>query len=217
VVSAVVFDCDGLLLDTETCWTRAESALFTEHGFGFGMEQKQLLLGSTIEAAGSAMADYFGRPGDEQAITSRLLDLVEMEVRAAAVPMPGAVELVSSLAGRIPIAVASNSDRRLLDIILDISDLARFFPVTFAADEVEHPKPDPQLYLEAFAALEADPARGVALEDSGTGAAAARASGAFLIAVPSLPGKVLGGDYETSSLTDPVIRAWGRSVTAVVS
>jgi HAD superfamily hydrolase (TIGR01509 family) len=211
-VSAIVFDCDGLLLDTEPAWSRAEAALFAEHGFGFGPEQKELLIGRTVEAACATLAGYFGREGEQDALSARLLDLVAGELGVGVTAMPGAAQLVASLAGRIPLAVASNSARRLLDISLNSSGLSGNFSVTVAADEVERPKPDPQLYLEAFARLDADPVRGVALEDSGTGATAARASGAFLIAIPSLPGKVLGGDFETSSLADPIIQAWGRSV-----
>ena len=62
-VDAVVFDCDGLLVDTETCWTRAETALFAEHGHPFGPTQKQLVIGQTLESAGVAMAEYLGTPG----------------------------------------------------------------------------------------------------------------------------------------------------------
>jgi beta-phosphoglucomutase-like phosphatase (HAD superfamily) len=159
-VSAIVFDCDGLLLDTETCWSRAEASIFADHGFGFG-----------------------------------------------------ARELLELLGGRIPIAVATNSPRALLAAALTSSGLNAYFEVCVAADEVERPKPDPQLYLEAFARLQVSPNTGVALEDSSTGVAAARAAGAFLITVPSQPGKALDGDYVTASLRDPVLTEWAQALT----
>jgi HAD superfamily hydrolase (TIGR01509 family) len=212
-VSAVVFDCDGLLLDTETAWGRAETALFAENGFPFGPDQKALLLGSTIPAAATRMAEYFDRPGEEEALTERLLGLVATELGTRIDAMPGALELVTALAGRIPIGVASNSPRMLLDEALVGSGFARHFTVTVAADEVEHAKPHPDLYLEAFRRLGADPTAGVTLEDSATGATAARASGAFVVAVPSLPGSELPHDLLVTSLADPIIQAWAHSVT----
>ncbi|MEV0720906.1 HAD hydrolase-like protein, partial [Asanoa sp. NPDC050611] len=79
-VDAVVFDCDGLLVDTEPCWTAAETTVFAEHGFPFGLEQKQIVIGRTLAAAGEAMATYFGRPGTGPALAARLRDLVADEL-----------------------------------------------------------------------------------------------------------------------------------------
>jgi HAD superfamily hydrolase (TIGR01509 family) len=211
-VSAIVFDCDGLLLDTEPAWTIGETAVFAENGFDFGPEQKRLVIGKSISSSCAAMAEYFGRPGTGAELVSRLLALVETELLRGVSPLPGVVELLDALGGRLPVAVASNSNRRFLDVSLACSGLADRFTVTVSADDVEHPKPHPELYLEAFARLGADPALGVALEDSGTGIASARASGAFVLAVPSLPDADPDGDYITSSLADPVVLEWGRTV-----
>jgi beta-phosphoglucomutase-like phosphatase (HAD superfamily) len=102
----------------------------------------------------------------------------------------------------------------MLNAALAASGLSHFFEVSVAADEIEHPKPDPQLDLAAFDQLGAQPRSGVALEDSATGVAAARAAGAFLVTVPSQPGKQLDGDYVTSTLADPLLTAWAQRVTA---
>lgn len=211
-VSAIVFDCDGLLLDTETCWSRAEASVFADHGFGFGPAEKDLLIGRTLAAACDNMARYFGRPGSGPQLHAELLPRVEAELSQVD-PLPGARELLELLGGRIPMAVATNSPRALLAAALTSSGLHVYFDVSVAADEVERPKPDPQLYLEAFARLQAAPSTGVALEDSATGVAAARAAGAFLITVPSQPGKVLDGDYVTASLGDPVLAEWAQTLT----
>lgn len=212
-VSAIVFDCDGLLLDTETCWSRAEASLFADYGFGFGPKEKDLLIGRTLAAACDNMAEYFGRPGIGPQLQAELLPRVEAELADEVRPMPGARSLLEMLGDKVPIAVATNSPRAMLTAALKSSGFAEFFPVSITADEVERPKPDPQLYLAAFASLNADPTTGAALEDSSTGAAAARAARAFLISVPSQPGKQLDGDYVTDSLTDPALIAWAQTVT----
>lgn len=129
--------------------------------------------------------------------------------------MLGARELLERLAGRVPLAVATNSPRAMLDAALATSGLADYFGVSVAADEVERPKPDAQLYLAAFDRLGAHPRSGVALEDSATGVTAARAAGAFVITVPSQPGKRLDGDYITPTLVDPLLTEWAQDVTAV--
>ena len=209
-VDAVVFDCDGLLVDTEICWTRAETALFAENGHPFGLEQKKIVIGGTLEAAGVAMADYFGRPGDGPVLAVRLHELVAIELAAGADALPGARELVESLRGRIPIAVASNSPRSFVETALVSSGLDDLFTHVLAAEDVVNAKPAPDLYLAACAALSAEPARSVAFEDSRTGVASARAAGLHVVGVPSLPGVVLDADTVFASLTDPALANWLR-------
>lgn len=211
-VSSVVFDCDGLLVDSEPAWTVGESTIFAENGFDFGPEQKQLVIGKSISGGCEAMATYFGRPGTGAELVEQLLDLVLGELRKGIEPLPGVIELIDALHGRVPIGVASNSNRALLDVSLAGSGLADRFDTTVSADDVEHHKPHPDLYLEAFRRLDADPLRGVALEDSPTGIASARASGAFVLVVPSMPGREHDGDLIVSSLDDPAVLDWGRSV-----
>jgi HAD superfamily hydrolase (TIGR01509 family) len=212
-VSAVVFDCDGLLLDTESCWSRAEAALFADYGFGFGPAEKDLLIGRTLEAACDNIAAHIGQPDAGRRLQSELLPRVEAELAAHVDAMPGARGLLERLAGRVPLGVATNSPRVMLDAALACSGIAEFFDTSVAADEVDRPKPDPQLYLTAFDRLGAQPHSGVALEDSATGVAAARACGAFLITVPSQAGKNLDGDYVTTTLADPALTDWARQVT----
>ena len=212
-VSAIVFDCDGLLLDTQTCWSRAESALFAEYGFPFGPAEKNLLIGRTLEAACANMAEYFGVSGEGPRLHRELVPLVEDELSRDVNPMPGANALSASLADRgVSLGVATNSPRRMLDNALASAGLTGYFDVSVAADEVSRAKPDPELYLTAFARLGADPVTGIALEDSTTGVAAARAARCFLVTVPSQPGKELDGDYVTTTLADPVIQEWARTV-----
>jgi HAD superfamily hydrolase (TIGR01509 family) len=212
-IDAVVFDCDGLLVETESGWTRAETAVFAEHGYGFGAAEKQLLIGKTLEAGGAVMAGYFGTPGRGPELAQRLADLVWTELCAGAPPLPGARNLAIRLRdGQVPFAVASNSPRRFVDAALRSAGLDDLFAVVVTADDVEHAKPAPDLYLRACAHLGADPARSVALEDSRTGVASARAAGLFVVGVPSVPGSTLEADALYCSLADPELESWAGGV-----
>ncbi|ANZ21294.1 hydrolase [Streptomyces noursei ATCC 11455] len=209
---AVVFDCDGLLVNTEVCWTVAETAIFAEHGHPFGHEQKALVIGRTVEDAAESMAQYLGCPGDGGALAAELLARVRKELSRGAAALPGALELVRACRAAVPVAVASNSPRELLDVALWSAGLADCFPHSFAADEVRSPKPAPELYLTACETLGAAPTRSVAFEDSATGIAAARAAGLHVAVVPSLPGGDLDHDWLGTSLADPELQDWAREL-----
>ncbi|MFJ9896751.1 HAD family hydrolase [Streptomyces sp. NPDC091280] len=214
---AVVFDCDGLLVDTEVCWSRAEAAVFAAHGHDFGPEQKALVIGRSVRDAAAAMADCFGRPGAGAELAGQLLDGVRAELARGVEVRPGAAELVRACRAAVPVAVASNSPRELLDTALRSAGLADCFPHSFAADEVRSPKPAPDLYLTACEALGADPERSVAFEDSATGISAARAAGLYVAVVPSLPGADLDHDWLGTTLAAPELRHWATHLTARTS
>ncbi|WP_427919141.1 HAD family hydrolase [Streptomyces sp. cg40] len=211
-VESVVFDCDGLLVDTEVCWSVAEAALFAAHGHAFGPEQKALVIGRSVEDAAAAMADCFGRPEAGAELAAELLEGVRKELARGAEVRPGAVELVRACRAAVPVAVASNSPRELLDAALGSAGLADCFAHSFAADEVCYPKPAPDLYLTACEALGAAPQHSVAFEDSATGIAAARAAGLYVAVVPSLPGTVLDHDWLGTTLAAPELRHWAREL-----
>jgi len=214
-IDAVVFDCDGLLVETESGWTRAETAVFAENGFSFGPAEKRLLLGGTLESGGAKMAELFGQPGAGPALAERLAELTWKELRAGAPALPGTLDLVRQLRDRgVPVAVASNSARRLVEVALRSAGLEDLFEVVVTADDVDHGKPAPDLYLQACARLAAGPARSVAFEDSPTGAASARAAGLFVVGVPSVPGTTLAVDALYGSLADPDLRDWAAACTS---
>lgn len=204
--SGVVFDCDGLLLDTEPLWTRGEERLFRRYGKVFDPDAKRRLLGKSGAGAGEVLADLLVQPGRDLELVEELLDECEGEM-AAATPMPGARRLVDRLRGRLPLAAASNTTRRLLAPALRGAGFGPEFDVVLAGDDVEHPKPAPDLYLAACRGLGVDPARAVALEDSPTGVASARAAGLWVIGVPSYPGVELEADLVVPSLADGRVAA----------
>jgi HAD superfamily hydrolase (TIGR01509 family) len=207
--AAVVFDNDGLTLDTEQAWTRAEVALFARYGRAFGDDHKRDLLGAARDVLAARLELHLTLPGRGRDLVAELHALVMHELDRGAPPMPGAVELVGALrAAGTPLGLASNSSREFVDKALRVAGLDDAFDVTVAGDEVAHPKPAPDGYLAAAAALGVDPAACVALEDSRPGVAAARAAGMTVIGIPSFPGVVLdGADLVATSLRDPAVLA----------
>jgi HAD superfamily hydrolase (TIGR01509 family) len=208
VPAAVIFDNDGLTLDTEQAWTRAETTLYARHGIAFTMDHKRDLLGTSRAAGIAKLERHLGLPGRGEALTRELHDLVVDELLAGAPPMPGAEALVRALrAAGVPVGLASNSSRALVGQALATSGLNGAFDVVVTADDVPRPKPAPDVYLAAAHALGVAPADCAALEDSHTGVAAARAAGMLVIGVPSLPGVRLDeADVVGGSLEDP--RVW---------
>ncbi len=200
--AGVVFDNDGLLLDTEPCWTRAQVAVFGRHGRSFGLEEKRALVGTDPVSAGRVLERLLDAPGRGAELSGELYDLALEEIAAGAEPRPGAVELLDRLRGRHPVAVASNAPRRHLLAGLRRTGLEAAFDVALGVDDVAEPKPAPDLYLEACARLGVAPARSVALEDSPTGVAAARAAGLYVIGVPSVAGVELAADLVAASLAE---------------
>jgi HAD superfamily hydrolase (TIGR01509 family) len=206
---AIVFDNDGLLLDTEVAWTRAETALFERHGLTFTDDHKRDLIGSSHAIAAGRLEVMLAQPGKGPALMAELHAMVMAEAAHDVEPRPGAVELVDALnAAGIPVAVASNSPRDFLDLVLRTSGMAERFTVTVAGDEVANPKPAPDIYLEACRRLGADPTRSVGLEDSPTGAQAAKAAGLTVIGVPYLADmQIPAADLTAASLADAVVSA----------
>jgi HAD superfamily hydrolase (TIGR01509 family) len=154
-----------------------------------------------------------GQPGRGAALVEEMHDLVMAEALAGVSPRPGALELLEAVrAAGLPVGVASNSARAFVERVLSVTGLLDgHFDVVVTADDVEHPKPAPDLYLAACAALRAAPGRAAALEDSATGVAAAVAAGMYVVAVPYFPDlPIEGASLTADSLADPrVARALG--------
>lgn len=199
----VLFDCDGLLLDSETCWTRAETALFARYGRSYGVREKEALIGSSFDAAGHILGRLLDQPDRADVLWDELYALATEELTRGADPMPGAVALVEALRGRRPIAVVSNTSRELVLAMLGQAGFADVFDLVVCADEVAEPKPAPDLYLRACTLLDGNPADAIALEDSSTGVASARAAGVYVIGIPSLSTSRLDADLLASSLEHP--------------
>jgi HAD superfamily hydrolase (TIGR01509 family) len=203
--AAVLFDNDGLTVDTEPAWTRAEAALFARHGSQFTLEDKRALLGAAPAVAAGKLERMLGRPGHE--LNDELYELVLAEARNGLAPMAGAAQLIAALGeAGVPLGLVSNSRRGFVELVLRATGLRDAFAVIVTAEAVARPKPAPDAYLAAAAALGVAAADCVVLEDSPTGLAAARAAGARTVGVPSVPGVVLEADVVAASLVDE--RVW---------
>ncbi len=206
---AVVFDNDGLLLDTESVWTRAEQDLFERRGIEFTPVHKRELVGTSAEIAGAVLERRLGEPGRGAELIEELNALVVAELEHGVEAMVGARELLHSLRSRgTPIGLVSNSPLAFVRRSLEIVGFEDHFDVVLSAHEVAAPKPAPDPYLEACRRLGVEPSLSVvALEDSPTGVAAARAAGLTVIGVPSLEGIALEEAHHIAeSLLDDVVR-----------
>jgi beta-phosphoglucomutase-like phosphatase (HAD superfamily) len=211
VPTAVVFDCDGLLMDTEPCWTIAETEVFARRGLGFGPDQKAMVIGQSLQAAGDLMAEAFGEPGRGAAIGQELLGLVEQVVKDCDQAKTGAHDLVELVAARVPVAVASNSPRGLLDVALRRGGFEDVFSVSIAADEVQRAKPAPDMYEQACQALGRTPGQCLAFEDSMTGVCSAMGAGLRTVAVPTLNRGDFPADWVVADLAEPDLVSWVRT------
>jgi HAD superfamily hydrolase (TIGR01509 family) len=182
---AVVFDMDGLLLETEVLWHRAEQRLFARHGAEFTFEDKLTVMGTSAAFTGEFFARRLGYGAEQAApLIREVTDLMHEELQAQVDARPGAVELVERLRGRVPLGLASNSPRYLVDAALQSAGFTDAFDAVVSSDDVAHHKPAPDLYLLACERLGVEPAETLALEDTASGIASAKAAGLTCIAVP---------------------------------
>lgn len=206
IPEGAVFDCDGLLVDTEQYWHDAEAAMCRRRGVEFSAADRAGLLGASLQVESAYFAARFGEHPAQ--VGAELVDTVSSLVGAHARALPGVVAFVAEAGRRVPLAVASNSPRRLVEVALRRGGLADAFTHIVAADEVRHAKPHPQPYARACELIGRDPATVVAFEDSPTGLASARAAGLFTVGVPSEPGLTLEADHVFASFEDTELAAW---------
>ncbi len=206
--AAVVFDNDGLLLDTESVWTRAEQDLFERRGLEFTPADKLELVGTSAEIAGGILERRLGEPGGAAELIEELNVLVVAELEHGVEAMIGARDLLEQLRERgTPLALVSNSPLRFVRRSIELAGFEEHFDVIVSAHEVAAPKPAPDPYLEACRRLGIEPGpEVVALEDSPTGVAAARAAGLTVIGIPSVEGVALEEAHHLAeSLLDDVV------------
>jgi len=183
---AVLFDMDGLLIDSEPLWLEAETAVMARLGAGWTTADQAQLLGGSLARTVRYLLGKATRPASPEQVGEWLMTGIAGLVRDRGVPLrPGAGELLAEVtAAGLPHALVTSSERGFMDAVLAGTQLR--FDVLVCADDVSMTKPDPEPYLLAAKLLGADPARCVALEDSPNGVASAQAAGCQVIAVPSL-------------------------------
>ncbi len=186
-LAAVLFDMDGLLVDTEPLWYETETEVMARLGTPWTTEDQEALLGGSMERTVGYLLAKAIEPASPAEVERWMTDGMLQRVRAGRVEVkPGARELVAEVADAgLPHALVTSSRRTFAEAVLAATGLA--FPVTICGDDVPATKPDPAPYLLAARRLAAEAARCVALEDSPTGVASATAAGCRVVAVPSLP------------------------------
>jgi len=205
-LAAVLFDMDGLLVDTEPLWLETETAVMARLGAPWTPQDQQALLGGSMQWTVSYLLGKATRPVPPETVARWMLDgMLDRARDGRVVVRPGARELVAEVAAAgLPYGLVTSSQRQFADAVLAVTGMT--FPVTVCGEDVTATKPDPEPYLLAAKLLHADPARCVALEDSPNGVASAAAAGCRVLAVPSLlpippaPGRVVLGSLRDVTL-----------------
>jgi HAD superfamily hydrolase (TIGR01509 family) len=183
-VAAVVFDLDGVLIDSEQVWDEVRRDLVIERGGRWAPDSQRVMMGmSTPEWAGYLVSLGIGMTS--AAVVAEVVGRVSARYGDAPPLLPGAAEVVRSLAARWPLGLASSSPRGLIEVVLDRTGLAPAFAAVVSSEEVARGKPAPDVYLEAARRLRVPPRDCVAVEDSANGIRAAAAAGMRVVAAPN--------------------------------
>jgi HAD superfamily hydrolase (TIGR01509 family) len=185
VIDAVVFDLDGVIVDSEHVWDEMRRQLAEERGGRWNDQASREMMGMSSVEWSQYMHDVIGLEESPEEINKEVVRRLEAIYRERLPLIPGAVEAVRALAARWPLGLASSSNRELIDLVLEVSSLDRYFGVTVSSEEVPRGKPAPDVYLAAAQRLEAAPERCVAVEDSEKGILSGKAAGMRVIAIPN--------------------------------
>ena len=185
MIDAVVFDMDGVLIESEEVWDRVREAYVRERGGRYDDGIQRAMMGMSSTEWSQYLHDVAGVPDEPRAINDEVLGRMLDAYRTSVPVIDGALDAVSRLAGRYPLGLASSSNRPLIDTVLDATGLTRYFTATVSSEEVARGKPAPDVYLEAARRLGVDAARCVAVEDSHGGIRSAKAAGMRVVAVPN--------------------------------
>ena len=185
MIEAVVFDLDGVLVDSENVWDEARRELAAERGGRWHERASRDMMGMSSPEWSRYMREEIGLPDRPEEISAEVVGRLEAIYHRELPLIEGAVEAVERLAERWPLALASSSNRELIDLVLELSGLAPHFRVTVSSEEVERGKPAPDVYLEAARRLGVAPERCGAVEDSENGIRSAKAAGMRVLAIPN--------------------------------
>ncbi|HMI99638.1 MAG TPA: HAD family phosphatase [Gaiellaceae bacterium] len=186
MIEAVVFDLDGVLVDTEELWDEARRQIAEERGGRWREDAQRAMMGMSSKEWSRFMHDEIGVPDPPEQINAEVVRRLEELFRERLPVIPGALDAVRRLAARWPLAIASSSNRPIIDLSLELTDGAGLFRATVSSEEVGRGKPAPDVYLEAARRLEVDPPRCAAVEDSENGIRSAAAAGMKVIAIPNV-------------------------------
>ena len=185
MIDAVVFDLDGLLLDSEQVWDEVREAITRERGGRWHERAQADMMGMSSTEWSRYLHDELGLREPPEELNRIVVERMEDRYRERLPVVEGAVEAVRRIGARWPLGLASSSNRPLIDLALELMGVADLFRVTVSSEEVERGKPAPDVYLEAARRLGGRPENVVAIEDSANGIRAAKAAAMRVIAIPN--------------------------------
>jgi HAD superfamily hydrolase (TIGR01509 family) len=212
--AAVIFDLDGVLIDSETEWDSARRELTERAGGSWRPEASRAMMGMSSVEWSRYMHDELAVPMGPQEVSDAVVRRLMERYRERLPLIDGAREAVMGLAQRWPLGLASSANRSVIELVLSEADLADFFQAAVSSEEVPRGKPAPDVYLETARRLGTDPNRCVAIEDSSNGLRSAKAAGMGVVAIPN---RAFPPDADALALSDTVIDSIGALDAAVVA
>jgi HAD superfamily hydrolase (TIGR01509 family) len=185
VIDAVVFDLDGVIIDSEELWDEIREGLARERGGRWSEQAQADMMGMSSTEWSRYMHEAVGLPEPPEEINREVVRRMLDRYSQGLPLIDGAVDAVKRLAARWPLGLASSSNRELIDHVVELAGLAPYFKVTVSSEEVERGKPAPDVYLEAARRLGVQASRSVAIEDSASGIRSAHAAGMQVVAIPN--------------------------------
>ena len=205
-MTAVVFDLDGVLIDSETTWDEARRQVVEQRGGTWRPEATRAMMGMSAPEWSRYLHDELGVADAPDAISGAVVAFVLDAYRQRLPLLPGAVDAVRTLARRWPLGLASSSNRVVIELFLERSGLEGCFRAVVSSEEVPRGKPAPDVYLAALDALGVDARNAVAVEDSANGIRAAVAAGTWVVAVPN---RTFPPPADVVALADVVVTTLG--------
>jgi HAD superfamily hydrolase (TIGR01509 family) len=202
VIDAVVFDLDGVLIDSEQVWDEVREALARERGARYGPADQRAMMGMSAPEWSRYMHEVVGIAEPPEEIDAEVVRRMLERYGEAPPLIDGALAAVERLAERWPLAIASSSNRPLIERVLEVAGLASRFRAVVSSEEVARGKPAPDVYLEAARRLGVPPGHVAAIEDSHNGIRSAKAAGMRVLAIPNA---VFPPDAEALGLADAVL------------
>ena len=184
-IEAVVFDLDGVILDSEEIWDEVRERYIRERGGRYDDRAQRAMMGMSSIEWSRFIHDELGVAAAPEEINADVVQLMLERYRTRLPLVPGAVDAVERLAAAFPLGIASSSNRELIDAVLAEAGLGEQFAAVVSSEEVQRGKPAPDVYLEAAARLGVEPRACAAIEDSHNGIRSAKAAGMRVIAIPN--------------------------------
>jgi HAD superfamily hydrolase (TIGR01509 family) len=206
-IDAVIFDLDGVLVDTEHVWDDARRELARERGVPWPEDASRAMMGMSSLEWSRYMHEVVGLPESPEEISAEVVWRLQEIYRQELPLFDGAVSAVERLAARWPLGLASSSNRELIDLVLELSGLAEYFKATVSSEEVPRGKPAPDVYFEAARRLGVAPNSCAAVEDSENGIRSAKAAGMRVLAIPN---PVYPPAEDALALADDVVASIGQ-------